>query len=116
MALLSKDAISGVNDLECLTVEVPEWGGEVALQVPTVADFEAWNVGRIGEDGEFESIGARASLVALCLVDGAGSRMFSDDEVESLAQKSWAVIDRLFEQCKQLAGVDDAEVEETEKN
>lgn len=116
MALLSKDAISLANDLERVTVEVPEWGGEVVLQVPTVADFEAWNVDRIGDDGEFESIGARASLVALCLVDGAGARMFSDDEVESLAQKSWSVIDRLFEQCRRLAGVDDDEVEDTEKN
>jgi hypothetical protein len=116
MALLSKSAISAASDLERVTVDVPEWGGEVSLQVPSVADFEAWNVSRIGEDGEFVSIGARASLVALCLVDGDGVRMFSDGEVEGLAQKSWKVIDRLFEQCKQLAGVDDAEVEETEKN
>ena len=113
---MSKDAIGAANDLECVTVEVPEWGGEVSLRVPSVADFEAWNVSRIGDDGEFVSIGARASLVALCLVDDGGARMFSDSEVESLAQKSWRVIDRLFEQCKHLAGVDDDEVEETEKN
>lgn len=116
MALLSKAGISAVRDLERVTVSVPEWGGEVLLQVPTVADFEAWNTSRINESGEFESVGARSSLVAICLVDERGERLFSDAESDELAKKSWAVIDRLFEKCKQLAGVDGDDVEDIEKN
>lgn len=116
MALLSKSAISAVGDLERVTVAVPEWGGEVLLQVPKVSEFEAWDTLQRDDDGEFITHGARASLVAICLVDEAGERLFTGDEVAQLSQKSWAVIDRLFEQCKKLTGASDDEIEETEKN
>lgn len=56
----------------------------------------------------------RAKLVQLCLVDEAGELMFGADEVEKLGDLSGLVLDKLFDECKAINGLNE-EIEDVEK-
>jgi hypothetical protein len=59
----------------------------------------------------------RARLVALCLVDAEGRRMFGDDEIAQLSDGvPTATLGVLFVAAQKLNGLDGAAVEEAEKN
>lgn len=117
MALLSKDAILSVDDRDSATVTVDEWGGEVVLCVPSAADFDGWSSRHTGADGRFNvTATTRTELVAMCLVDADGERMFSAAELAKLGGKSLTVIAELFDQCKELCGIDEKDIEDLEKN
>jgi hypothetical protein len=117
MALLSKDAIMSVDDRDSVTVDVEEWGGEVVLCVPSAGDFDGWSSRHSDGDGKFSVTSTtRTELVAMCLVDADGKRMFSSKELEQLGSKSLAVIADLFDRCKELCGITEEDIEDTEKN
>lgn len=117
MALLSKDAILDVDDRDSMTVNVEAWGGDVVLCVPSAADFDGWSARHSNVDGKFSvTATTRTELVAMCLVDADGSRMFSSSELEKLGNKSLAVISELFDKCKDLCGIDEQDIDELEKN
>jgi hypothetical protein len=92
---LSKDAILGANDLNVLKVHVKEWGGDVYVRVMTVGEPRRLRMRVVGQQRE-----RRAELpvqvLARCLCDKEGVRLFTDAEIDKLAGKSIAVVDRLF--------------------
>jgi len=117
MALLSKDAILSVDDRESVTVDVEEWGGSVVLRVPSAGQFDGWSSRHTNAEGRFAVTGTtRTELVAMCLVDADGNNMFSSKELEKLGNKSLAVIADLFIRCKELCGITEDDIEDTEKN
>ena len=116
---ITKADIVAFNDLKSETIEVPEWGGSVTIRRMTGGERDAY------EADIFESKGAqlqlkrenfRAKLIARCLVDDNGERMFSDGEIAALSKKSAAALDRLFAACQRLNGMTGAEQEKIEKN
>jgi hypothetical protein len=59
----------------------------------------------------------RARLVALCLVDDDGRRLFNDDEITQLSDELPAsVVNTLFAAAQKLNGLDAGAAEEAEKN
>src|SRR5260221_673414 len=54
----------------------------------------------------------RAKIVARCVVDDDGNRLFSDADVTALGEKSGAPIDRIFAVAARLSGMGE---EDTEK-
>jgi hypothetical protein len=116
---ITKADIVAFNDLKSETIEVPEWGGSVTIRRMTGGERDAY------EADIFESKGSqlqlkrenfRAKLIARCLVDDNGERMFSDGEIAALSKKSAAALDRLFAACQRLNGMTGAEQEKIEKN
>ncbi|MDD5533904.1 MAG: hypothetical protein PHC52_14010 [Syntrophales bacterium] len=116
---ITKADIVAFNDLKSEVIEVPEWGGSVTIRRMTGGERDAY------EADIFESKGAqlqlkrenfRAKLIARCLVDDNGERMFSDGEIAALSKKSAAALDRLFAACQRLNGMTGAEQEKIEKN
>lgn len=109
MTHLTKDAILAAPDRVPVTVAVPEWGGAVRLQpldgrgrerllraitaatdAPTSADAEQ----------------LAATLVAECLIDDAGARLFDTPEaVAALATKNGAVLRRLLDVVLEINGL-----------
>ena len=119
MALLSKSDILCANDLKTEDVDVPEWGGAVRVRSFTgrARDaFEASMVRGEGKDRKVDLTNMRARLVSLTVIDEAGQRLFSDDEVELLGAKSGAALDRVFAVAQKLNGLSGADVEELTKN
>ncbi len=59
----------------------------------------------------------RARLVALCLVDENGSRMYQDAEVELLSDAvPSSVLNKIFDAAQKLNGLDPAAIEAAAKN
>jgi hypothetical protein len=115
MTTLTRDQILNAADYQRHVEPVPEWGGDVILRSPNLADRDAYVARLLGSTGPL-AVGHRAQLVAVCVIDEDGARVFSDADIEALAAKDAAVIDRLFEACQKLAGLAQHAPEETIKN
>ncbi len=114
---LSKDAIVKAQDMAFEDVAVPEWGGVVRVKQFTALEkdkFESEQFtvrlvnGKPKVDTHLENKSAR--LAALCIVDEAGNRLFSDDEVMLLAGKSAAALQRVVKVAQQLNAISDRDV------
>lgn len=119
MALLTKDLILAADDIKSERVPVPEWGGEVMVRGLTGAQRDAWEASmsvRRGKQVIPDMRNFRARLVVLCVVDETGELVFHDGDVESLAGKSGAALDRIYEVAAKLSGIGDGDVEELTKD
>lgn len=117
MAILTREQIEKVDDLttKIVQVEVPEWGGSVHLRPMTVAELDAYSNAVMRAKGSGVD-DFRSKLVACCLCDEKGNRLFSDKEVATLARKSGVVIDRLYRAADELNDVGPKKVEEVAGN
>jgi hypothetical protein len=112
---LSKDQILAAEDIPTKDVEVPEWGGSVRMRGLTGSERDAYELSLWQVRGEKRILrmeNARARLVAMCIVDENGERMFSDAEAKDLGRKSGKVLDRLFDEARKLSGLTAEDVEE----
>lgn len=123
MSLLNRDAILKADDLPRELVQVPEWGGEVWVRTLTGRErdsFEAETVLYKPRGDSQPNMDAlhqtRARLVARACCDEQGARLFSDADVEALAAKSAAALDRLYEVAARLARLGAKDMEELQKN
>lgn len=119
MTLLSKEMILAAQDRKFKDVEVPEWGGSVRVMEMSgeaYADylenaFPQQEVGRKPNARRFAAV-----VVSCCIVDAAGERLFSVQDVEALAKKSRKALDRVFEVADELNMLTPVARERAEKN
>lgn len=97
MAVLSKSAILSADDKKMVEQEVPEWGGSVMIRVMSGTERDRFESEFVGGNKSVEMV--RAKLVAKCLCDEDGNRLFSEQEIPQLGEKSAAVLDKLFSVC-----------------
>jgi len=124
MPLLSRDEILQADDLTYQDVEVSEWGGTVRVKMLSGTERDAYEQSmisiRVDNNGRRtvrqDSTNARAKLVARCLIDEDGQRLFADKEVVQLGQKSAAALNRVFEVAAALNGLTESDVEELTEN
>ncbi len=119
MTLLTKDAILSASDLQHEDVAVPEWGGTVRVRVMTGAEraqFEASAVTTANGRREPDLSNYQAKLLALCLIDEHGHRMFSEADVEALGGKSSQALLRVFLVAQRINGLGLAAIEDARKN
>lgn len=119
MALLTREQILAAQDIRFDTVAVPEWGGEVRLRSMTGADrdeYEQWLIAQRGPDEKTNIRNLRARLVSLSIVDEAGSRLFSDSDIDALGARSAAALDRVAEAAARLNALSQKDVEALAKN
>ena len=116
---LDKNAILGQSDIATEDLYIPEWGAWVRIKTMTAAErdyFEASTVTRDGKKMQINMQGIRARLCALCLVDEAGNRIFSNEDEYALGMKSSAALDRIFTAAQRLNGLREEDVEALAKN
>jgi hypothetical protein len=122
MALLGRQQVDATVDLKTEDVEVPEWGGTVRLKELSAKDrslIEATTIGAKGQSIEvrieaFKTL--RERIVAATLVDEEGKRLYKDNEVGLLGQKSGQVIERLFQKAQELSGMNEKAAKSAEGN
>ena len=116
---LSRDDILQINDLLTEEVYVPEWGAWIRVRALTGAERDAFEqsiVEQRGKDTRMNLRNIRAKLVAMCVVDEEGNRVFRDEDAELLGKKSAAALNRLFEVAQRLSGLRPEDVEELAGN
>ncbi len=116
MGILSKDDILGAEDIKTMTVPVPEWGGEVLVKTLTGAERDRFEQSIIDSDRKVVLTDARARLCAMSMVDKDGKRLFANDCIAALGEKSGAVLDRIYEVASQLSGMGKEDLEDMVKN
>ena len=86
---LTRDAILGLDDLPRVEVAIPEWGGSVFVRALTGGERDQLER-MIAKDAV-----SRASIVALCVVDEKGERLFAQKDVEKLAGKHGGALEKI---------------------
>jgi hypothetical protein len=119
MPLLSKGQILAAQDMQFEDVDVPEWGGTVRVGSMSAAERDTYEqslVSAMGPDRQLNMRNARARLLAWCIVDEGGARVFEEADIEALGAKSAATVGRLFDVAARLNGIGRKDVEELTKN
>lgn len=111
---LTRDVILAAVDLKTETVPVPEWGGDVEVRGLTGAERDAFEQS-LYVDNKFTASNIRARLVAFCVCDEKGERVFSDKDAEALGRKSGLALDRVYDVAQRLSGIGKKELEEARK-
>lgn len=117
---LTRDAILAADDLQREWVDVPEWGGGVWVRTMTGLERDRWERQFLDDHGkpkpgnQIENV--RASLVVWCAVDDEHQRLFSEADIEALADKSGKALDRLFAVAQRLNGFRKEDLEELAGN
>jgi hypothetical protein len=114
--------ILAADDLGILKVTVKEWPGSdgkpmtLGIRVMTVGERDAYEREWIGKR-ETGIDNFRTKFLARCLCHPeSGERLFTDDQVASLASKSAKVVSTLFDKSMKHNAMSESDVEELAKN
>ncbi len=120
MKILTRQDIVAAQDIETETVDVPEWNGAVIVRMMSGADRDRFeqSLTTVRADGRREAnlTNMRSKLVAMCLIDEEGRALFGPDEIDDLAKKSAAAIERVFIVAQRLNGLAPDDIGEARKN
>jgi hypothetical protein len=116
--MLSREDILNADDLPYEDVDVPEWGGTVRVRGLTASERDRWEAMTYldAKGNVVTPQDIRAKLVAFCCIDGAGARLFSEDDIAALAGKSARAMNRVWAVASRLSAVMAADVETLAKN
>jgi len=115
MAVLTREAILGADDLPVEDVAVPEWGGTVRIRTMTGTERDAFESALIGTGGKDKSANLRnlrARFASLVIVDDDNSRMFDERDIKELGKKSASALDRVLTAGQRLNGLSREDVDE----
>lgn len=114
MSLLTKSAILGAADLKHEDVAVLAWGGTVRVRAMTGQERDEFRAATTTEGptplGQFF-----AALLAACIVDEAGERIFTAEDMAALRAKSAKSLDAPAAVAMRLNGLG-GEADEEAKN
>lgn len=122
---LSRDDILKADDSAPVEVDVPEWGGSVLVrgmtgkerdEFETAARLQQGRRGEMQPAGPAALVNVRAKLVARCVVDDDGNRLFTAADVAALGDKNGAAVDRVFQVAARLSGMGEEDVEEVARD
>lgn len=120
---LTREQILNYDDIKTEVVTCPEWGGDVNVRGLTAGERDRWEASLYTtkqHGNKYEIVSnrdnLRAKFVAVSVVDEKGKTIFTTGDIEMLAQKSAAPMDRIFTVAQRLSGMSNADVEELEKN
>jgi hypothetical protein len=112
---LSKEQILAADDMGLLKLSVPEWGGDVYIRVMTVGERDAYeNEWQRKRDTGVDDF--RTKFLVRCLVDEKGNRLFDNNDVMRLSQKSARVMNRVWLAAMEHNNLSDQSIEELAKN
>lgn len=112
---LSREQILEASDVQTVECHVPEWGGSVLVRGLSGSERDRYEQSitiRRGANQEINIQNARAKLVALCVVDSSGAKVFSQSDVSLLGAKSAAALQRIFDAARKVSGLSDEDMDE----
>lgn len=105
-----RDQILAFDDIETRVVEVPEWGGvKVEIRTPSVAARGELIAQFIRDDSKIDYVRMYPALVVATSHDpDTGERLFTNDDIEALKEKSSKAMERIGEVAIELSGMQNA--------
>lgn len=113
-----KEEILALADQAFEDVPVPQWGRTVRVGSMTAADRDDWEMEAYLERKATNSApkNVRARLVARCVIDEAGERVFKDADIEALGRKNAKALDVLYDAAIRVNGIEQKEQKAIEGN
>jgi len=111
---LTAEQILASDDLGLKKVAVREWGGDVYIRVMSVGERDSYERLWMGKR-ETGVENFRTEYLARVLCTENGELLFTREQVASLANKSGAVMGRLFDEALQHNNMTEADVEQLGK-
>lgn len=114
--------LTATDILECADlgspekVEIPEWNDHVYVRIMSGAERDQWEILTTTLIKNPEIINVRAALCAMTICDKSGQRLFTNDQIEKLGEKSAIPLDRVFAVAKRINKLSEEDIEELEKN
>ena len=108
--MLTRDMILQASDLSRQAVDIPEWGGSAFIYEMTGTELDGYQSSLMDGSGTVtpaKLIDARARLVAICLRNNDGNRLFTDTDVAALGRKNGRILDRLWKVARDLNAMGD---------
>lgn len=109
MGYLSKEEILAADDIAREEVEVPEWGGTVLVRGLTAKEYISLGTDmQVGEGTTVDREKAKDLMplvVSMGVIDEDGNSVFEEEDVEALAKKSFAPINRITSKILNLSNV-----------
>lgn len=97
-------------------VDVPEWETELFVKVMSGAERDRWELSTTALLKTPNLANIRASLCVMTICDEKGKRIFTNDQINALGDKSAVVLDRIFDIARRINKLNDDDIEELEKN
>lgn len=116
MADLTRDDILAADDIRLEKVHVKEWGGDVYIKQLSGKEQDKFEQESRGKNGGPNLINMRARMVAAALVDKDGKKLFSDEDIIKLSNKSGSVLNRLIDKIGELNRITEEDLEKIAKN
>ena len=116
---LTKEQIDALDDVTIEEIEVPEWENTVFIRTMSGDERDEYLdsvVDMSGDKPKPKLLGTTARLVALCLCDEKGKRLYTGAAVKRLGEKNAAALERIGRAATKLNALDADAVERLAKN
>lgn len=111
--LESAEQVLAQDDTQTQYVDVPEWGFRVKVRGLMGHERDSYETSFVRFNGNqrvMDMTNARAKLVAKAVINEQGKRIFTDAQVQALAQKSAVALERVFSVIQKLSGMTDDDI------
>lgn len=106
-----RDKILSSNDVKTVKVHVPEWDADVTVRTMTAGQRARYEI-RVGKDAAL----AVPLLLVYTLCDDSGKLLFTEDDINAVAEKNPAALYPLAVASNKLNMINVDDVEVAEKN
>lgn len=113
---LTREDILNADDIERDTVDVPEWGGEVIVRCLNAEEYIDMGFDLQTDEDTIDPEKAKElmpRIVSMGIVDEDGRRIFTETDIEAIAQKSFGPVNRVSTRILELSGLAEGVTEET---
>jgi hypothetical protein len=122
--MLDRNSIISIDDRKTISIDIPEWGGNVLIRKWSGKDRAVFVAKSIKADNSGAEINWDtlynnfALAVALSLCDENGDRLFTSEQadIDILASKDGAVIQKIYQEALVLNGLAKKSIEDAAKN
>lgn len=111
---LTAEQILAADDLGLKKVRIKEWGGDVFIRVMSVGERDEYERMWIGKK-ETGVENFRTQYLARVLCDESGKLLFTREQMKALADKSGAVMGKLFDVAMKHNSMTEEDVQELGK-
>ena len=116
MAFLDKKAILAAQDETVISLNVPEWGGEIGIRAMTVGERDAYEnefMDAKAQNRGVENFRSKFLIATICNEDG--EPIFTRKDLDQLAKKSITVVNRVWNAAMAHNALSNEDVEELAK-
>jgi len=113
---LTREQILAARKTPREKVAMPEWGGDVWVQVMSGEVRDEYEMEMYKERNNGAMKNMRARLLVRCLVDESGAPLFKPEDIAELGKESSVLLDRLAQVAQRLNFLTDNAMEKAKGN